>query len=68
MQQRQLRIAKSPLPAIGVCGRCGSQFKSDKVSEYEAEIEIRVAFATHKCTPTDSNQDALRIVREATEG
>jgi hypothetical protein len=68
MQKRQLRIAKTPLPPIGVWERCNSQFKSDKVSQNEAEIEIRPTFATHNCKPMDSSQNALRIVRKSTDG
>ena len=44
MDTRKLRIVKPPLPAIGVCEGCNSQFKSNKRSEDEVEIEIRAAF------------------------
>ena len=54
MDTRKLRIVKPPLPAIGVCEGCNSQFKSDKRSQDEAEIEIRAAFDAHECTPRDS--------------
>ena len=65
MDTRKLRIVKPPLPAIGVCEGCGSQFKSNKRSQDEAEIEIRAAFDAHECTPTDSN--ARRSVHDSTE-
>jgi hypothetical protein len=67
MQKRKLRIVKPPLPAIGVCERCNSQFKSSQTSQDDAEKEINAAFDAHECKPTDSSQNALRIVREATE-
>lgn len=49
MQQRKLRIIKPPLPAIGICERCNSQFKSSKVSQDDAENEIKAAFDGHSC-------------------
>jgi hypothetical protein len=68
MPKRKLRIVKQTPPAIGVCERCNNQFKSDKRSWREADAEIVQAFADHKCKPMDSSQNALRIVKEATEG
>jgi hypothetical protein len=38
MDTRKLRIVKPPLPAIGVCEGCNSQFKTNKRSEDEVEI------------------------------
>jgi hypothetical protein len=67
MQKRKLRIVKPPLPAIGVCERCNLQFKSEKRAQYDAVEEIKAAFDEHTCKPMDSSQNALRIVREATE-
>jgi hypothetical protein len=67
MQKRKLRIVKPPLPAIGVCERCNSQFKSNQTSQDDAEKEIQAQFDAHKCKPVDSSQNAVRIVREATE-
>jgi len=46
---------------LGICERCNSQFKGD------SEQALQDAFATHKCKLTDSSQNSLRIVREATE-
>jgi hypothetical protein len=57
MQKRKLRIVKQTPLAIGICERCNAQFKGD---------EIQAQFDTHKCKPIDSSQNALRIVREAT--
>jgi hypothetical protein len=54
MDTRKLRIVKPPLPAIGVCEGCNSQFKSNKRSEDEVEIEIRAAFDIHECNPRES--------------
>jgi ribosomal protein L37AE/L43A len=58
MQKRKLRIVKRSPPAIGVCERCNAQFKGS---------DIQAQFDAHKCVLTDSSQNALRIVREATE-
>jgi len=61
MPKRKLRIVK-PFPMmIGVCERCNSQFKAD------SREAIETAFKDHICEPMDSSQNALRIVREATE-
>jgi hypothetical protein len=54
MDTRKLRIVKPPLPAIGVCEACNSQFKSNKRSPDEVEIEIRAAFDAHECRPKES--------------
>jgi len=67
MPKRKLRIVKRTPPAIGICERCNAQFKSSKPFGDEAATEIGQAFAIHKCKPIDSSQNALRIVREATE-
>jgi hypothetical protein len=62
MPKRKLRIVKQePLPMIGVCERCNSQFKAD------SRQAVQSAFDAHKCKLLDSSQNALRIVREATE-
>lgn len=61
MPKRKLRIVKQIPPTIGVCERCNSQFKAD------SERDVKSAFDADKCKPTDSRQNALRIVREAIE-
>jgi hypothetical protein len=66
MPARRLRIVKkSPPPAIGLCERCNAQFKSNVPN---STAEIKALFLVHKCKPMDSSQNALRIVRESTEG
>ena len=65
MQKRQLRIVKRTSPAIGVCERCNAQFKSGLPSP---SADIQAQFDAHKCKLADSSQNALRIVRESTEG
>ena len=66
MQKRKLRIVKkAPPPIIGVCEHCHAQFKSDLP---DPETDITALFDAHKCKPIDSSQNALRIVRESTEG
>jgi hypothetical protein len=68
MSKRHLRIVKrAPPPGIGICERCNAQFKSDKPLEIDMLMELTEAFTTHKCKPMDSSQNALRIVKEATE-
>ncbi len=52
-----------PLPAIGICEACNSQFTSFKRSQDEAENEIKAAFDAHECNLTDSSQNTQRIVR-----
>jgi hypothetical protein len=58
MHTRKLRIVKPPLPAVGICEACNSQFKSSKRSQDEAENEIEAAFDDHECKVRDSNQTA----------
>jgi len=66
MANRRLRIVKeSPPPVIGVCERCSAQFKS---SRHDAIADVASQYESHKCKPIDSSQNALRVVREATEG
>jgi hypothetical protein len=59
MAKCKLRIVKQN-PTLAVCERCGSQF-------HGTDSEIRAAFDAHDRKPMDSSQNALRIVREATE-
>jgi hypothetical protein len=66
MPIRKLRIVKKTPVVLGVCERCGSEFRS-LLSGKDAEAEIQAAFDSHKCKPLDSSQNALRVVREATE-
>jgi hypothetical protein len=66
MAKRSLRIVKRTPSMLGVCERCSSEFGS-ALSASAAEVEIRAAFDAHKCIPLDSSQNALRVVREATE-
>jgi len=56
MPTRKLRIVKQ---GLGICERCNAQFNG---------ADIQAEFDTHKCKPLDSSQNALRVVREATEG
>ena len=63
---RKLRIVKKTPVVLGVCERCGSEFNSS-LPEQDAETEMMKAFDAHKCKPLDSSQNALRVVREATE-
>jgi hypothetical protein len=72
MANRKLRIVKrnADIPVLGVCERCNAQFAADphKLGELTtAERSISEQFNAHICKPVDSSQNALRIVREATE-
>jgi hypothetical protein len=62
MQKRKLRIVKGSPPFIGICEHCNAQFKGDRLRA------VFSAFDAHKCELMDSSQNALRIVRESTEG
>jgi hypothetical protein len=68
MAKRKLHIVKTSPDLLGVCERCGSQFKSALPVQSKAEAEISAAFDAHKCLLLDSSQNARRVVREATEG
>lgn len=67
MAKRNLRIVKRTFPALGVCEYCNAQFKSSKPSGDDGAVEIAEAFDVHKCKRLDESQNALRVVREATE-
>ena len=67
MTKRNFRIVKTSPTLLGVCEHCSLQFKSDRPVITEAKSEIAAAFDVHKCLPVDSSQNALRVVREATE-
>jgi hypothetical protein len=60
MHARKLRIVKPPLPAIGICEACNSQFKSSKRSPEEAESEIKAAFDAHECKVSDDKRANMR--------
>jgi len=64
MQERKLRIVKATPPVIGVCERCNAQFESIAP---DTATDIAAQFNVHKCKRMDGTQNALRIVREATE-
>ena len=65
MASRKLRFIKHTVPAIGICERCNSEFKSSGITQTDAKSQIRSAYDAHKCTPSD--QDASRIVPDSTE-
>jgi hypothetical protein len=58
-------------PAIGVCEFCSKQFKvplTEMAKASEANANLQDQFDRHKCKRLDESQNALRVVREATEG
>jgi hypothetical protein len=65
MPKRNLRIVTQDVPIIGICEACNTQFKSFDVNE--AERAVKAQFDAHKCKPLDASQNAVPIVREATE-
>jgi hypothetical protein len=70
--KRKLRIVKriGPAPHLGVCEACNQQFRVTYGKEFTVEDASRVVqeqFDAHECVPMDSSQNALRVVREATE-
>jgi len=73
MPKRKLRIVKraASIPMLGVCECCNAQFgvaAEAMIDEHAGLASISDQFDAHKCKPVDSSQNALRIVREATEG
>jgi len=73
MPKRAVRIVKhiGATPCIAVCTFCSQQFKastSDLRSVADATASLQSQFDAHKCKPMDSSQNALRVVRESTEG
>ena len=69
MPKRKLRIVKEAagVPLLGVCEHCNAQFASDPHPLGNAKDTIQARFDDHTCKPVDSSQNALRVVREATE-
>ena len=58
------------LPLMGVCEACGSRFETNsenRSSLEHAKAQLRYEFDRHECKPLDASQNAVRIVREATE-
>jgi len=73
MAKRNLRVVKwlGTVPAIGICTHCAQNFKVPLDSlkrTSDAQESLRKQFTEHKCKRLDSSQNALRIVRESTEG
>jgi hypothetical protein len=66
MAKRKLRIVRDH-PLLGICEYCNVQFSSGLMPIEAAKDDIQERFNVHKCKLTDSSQNALRIVREATE-
>lgn len=52
--------------ALAICERCNSQFASEKDGKL-ADKDIQNQFDIHICKSVDSSQNALRIVRQATD-
>lgn len=69
MPKRNLRIVKRVrnVPVLGICEGCNAQFRGDPKMG-NAQSAIQEQFNSHKCKLIDSSQNALRIVRESTEG
>jgi hypothetical protein len=72
-QERKLWFVKyaAGIPVLGICARCNAQFPADpdRIGQLaKAKQSVQEQFDAHTCKPIDRSQDALRIVREATEG
>jgi len=66
MAKRKLRIVRET-PLLGICEFCNMQFSAVTPLGAPIKASIQEQFNAHKCKLTDSSQNALRIVREATE-
>jgi hypothetical protein len=72
MAKRAIRIVKhySAVPSIAVCTYCSHQFtipSTALLGVMDATDNLQEQFEAHKCKLVDSSQNALRIVRAATE-
>jgi hypothetical protein len=69
MPKRNLRIVKrtANIPVLGICEYCNTQFPADPHRLGEAKDTIQSQFDAHKCKRLDESQNALRVVREATQ-
>src|ERR1039457_3120472 len=67
MEKRKLRIVRDH-PLLGICEYCNMQFSCGLMPVEAAREDIQERFNVHKCKPVDSSQNALRLVREPTEG
>jgi hypothetical protein len=71
MPKRALRVVKSDglIPIMAVCTSCNRQFNvpPELQNLVDAKALLEVSFTEHKCKFLDSSQNALRVVREATE-
>jgi hypothetical protein len=71
MPKRKLRIVKHDAGGalLGACIRCNKTFEAPRAVVGPArQLDIAKQFDAHSCKPVDSSQNALRIVRESTEG
>jgi hypothetical protein len=69
--KRNLRVVKwlGRVPATGVCSLCNRQFKAPMTATKrvaDAQENLRVQFAGHKCNAEDSGQAAVDAGTEAT--
>jgi hypothetical protein len=68
MPRRNLRVVRLIFPMTGICECCTQPFLSREENLDEARKQLLADFDAHTCKPTDISQNALRIVRESTEG
>jgi hypothetical protein len=68
MPKRNLRIVGFVYPLTGICEHCNQTSLSRNENLDLAGKQVQDDFDAHKCKPMDSSQNALRIVRESTEG
>jgi hypothetical protein len=70
MPKRNLRIVRrgANIPVVGICEYCNAHFSADPTGRtVEGQPSVQEQFDAHKCKRRDASQNAVRIVREATE-
>jgi len=72
MAKREMQVVKyiGPAPFLAVCTYCNHQFKIPPdvtMTAADAAAFLQSEFDKHKCERMDESQNAVRIVREATE-
>jgi hypothetical protein len=68
MPARNLRVVRLTFPMTGICEYCTQPFLSREENLDEARKQLLADFEAHTCKLMDSSRNALRIVRESTDG
>ena len=70
MPKRNLRIVGrgANIPVAGICEYCNAQFSADPTGRtVDGQPSVQEQFDAHKCKRPDAGQNAVRIIKEATE-